>query len=152
MQNSNAVITDNEDESTTTESDTETGTKNDAVESMLKNSAPFFVDEKVLAYHRRMIYEAKSTGSRGAKLLVPNSKSGATSAKWSLAPEMPWHQKCHGTTRNAMAPEMPWHQNCHGTRIQSEWFKTYKKRPHSAIPTSLPPQPIGEATKASNLL
>nr|GEX20143.1 protein MRG1 [Tanacetum cinerariifolium] len=60
MQNSNAVITDNEDdESTTTESDTETGTKNDAVESMLKNSAPFFVDEKVLAYHRRMIYEAK---------------------------------------------------------------------------------------------
>ncbi|GJZ70557.1 hypothetical protein Tco_0634107 [Tanacetum coccineum] len=25
-----------------------------------------------------------STGSRGAKLLVPNSKSGATSAKWSL--------------------------------------------------------------------
>ncbi|GKE51862.1 hypothetical protein Tco_1487018, partial [Tanacetum coccineum] len=48
----------------------------------------------------------KSTGSRGVKLLVPNSKSGATSAKWSLAPEMPWHQKCHGT------------------RIQWEWFAT----------------------------
>ncbi|GKB54413.1 TMV resistance protein N-like protein [Tanacetum coccineum] len=42
------------------------------------------------------------TGSRGAKLLVPNSKSGATSAKWSLAPEIAmdtriqwawcWHQ------------------------------------------------------------
>ncbi|GJT36081.1 ribonuclease H-like domain-containing protein [Tanacetum coccineum] len=28
-----------------------------------------------------------STGSRGAKLLVPNSKSGVMSAKWSLAPE-----------------------------------------------------------------
>ncbi|GJX00765.1 serine/threonine-protein kinase TOR isoform X2 [Tanacetum coccineum] len=29
----------------------------------------------------------RRTGSRGVKLLVPNSKSGATSAKWSLAPE-----------------------------------------------------------------
>ncbi|GKG56376.1 hypothetical protein Tco_0577451, partial [Tanacetum coccineum] len=34
--------------------------------------------------------------SRGAKLLMPNSKSGATSAKWSLAPEMPWHQNSVG--------------------------------------------------------
>ncbi|GKB04853.1 hypothetical protein Tco_0833048 [Tanacetum coccineum] len=36
-------------------------------------------------------------GSRGAKLLVPNSKSGVTSAKWSLA-------------------------KCNGIRIQWEWF------------------------------
>ncbi|GKB16782.1 hypothetical protein Tco_0850705 [Tanacetum coccineum] len=41
-------------------------------------------------------------GSRGAKLLVPNSKSGATSAKWSLAPEMPWHQN---------KVRVVWHQN-----------------------------------------
>ncbi|GJW55732.1 hypothetical protein Tco_0099817 [Tanacetum coccineum] len=34
--------------------------------------------------------------SRGAKLFVPNSKSGATSAKWSLAPEMSWHQNSVG--------------------------------------------------------
>ncbi|GKF07339.1 hypothetical protein Tco_0041563, partial [Tanacetum coccineum] len=34
----------------------------------------------------------KSTGSGGAKILVPNSKSGVTSAKGSLAPEMLWHQ------------------------------------------------------------
>ncbi|GJW41039.1 hypothetical protein Tco_0066884 [Tanacetum coccineum] len=44
----------------------------------------------------------KSTGSRGAKLLVPNFKSGATSAKWSLTPEMPWHQNSVGVV---------WHQN-----------------------------------------
>ncbi|GJX79905.1 probable BOI-related E3 ubiquitin-protein ligase 3 [Tanacetum coccineum] len=44
----------------------------------------------------------KSTGSRGAKLLVPNFKSGATSAKWSLAPEMSWHQNSVGVV---------WHQN-----------------------------------------
>ncbi|PWA71642.1 chromo/chromo shadow domain, MRG domain protein [Artemisia annua] len=51
MRNSNAVITDSEDDdSTSTESDTET---------KVKNWAPFCVDEKLLAYHRRMIYEAK---------------------------------------------------------------------------------------------
>ncbi|GJX91542.1 hypothetical protein Tco_0344868 [Tanacetum coccineum] len=39
----------------------------------------------------------KSTGSRGAKLLVPNSKSGVTSEKWSLT-------------------------RMYGTRIQWEWY------------------------------
>ncbi|GJR62291.1 hypothetical protein Tco_1504453, partial [Tanacetum coccineum] len=34
----------------------------------------------------------RNTGSGGAKLLVPNSKSGATSAKESSTPEMLWHQ------------------------------------------------------------
>ncbi|GJS64059.1 ribonuclease H-like domain-containing protein [Tanacetum coccineum] len=53
-----------------------------------------FVRDKVAACH--------STGSRGAKLLVPNFKSGATSAKWSLAPEMPWHRNSVGVV---------WHQN-----------------------------------------
>ncbi|GKB50744.1 hypothetical protein Tco_0901497 [Tanacetum coccineum] len=45
---------------------------------------------------RAMGTHGHGTGSRGAKLLVPNSKSGATSAKWSLAPEMPWHQNSVG--------------------------------------------------------
>ncbi|GJS89589.1 hypothetical protein Tco_0772225 [Tanacetum coccineum] len=35
-------------------------------------------------------------------VVVPNSKSGATSAKWSLTPEMPWHQNSVGVV---------WHQN-----------------------------------------
>ncbi|GJV84388.1 RNA-directed DNA polymerase, eukaryota [Tanacetum coccineum] len=47
-------------------------------------------------------YKDKSTGSGGAKLLVPNSKSGVTSAKESLASEMLWHQ-------NSVA--LVWHQN-----------------------------------------
>ncbi|GJR39297.1 hypothetical protein Tco_1214981 [Tanacetum coccineum] len=38
----------------------------------------------------------RATGSRGVKLLVPNFKSGVTSAKRSLTPEMPWHQNSVG--------------------------------------------------------
>ncbi|GKC24584.1 RNA-directed DNA polymerase, eukaryota, partial [Tanacetum coccineum] len=41
-------------------------------------------------------------GSRGAKLLVPNSKSGVTSAKWSLAPEMSWHQNSVGVVQRSV--------------------------------------------------
>ncbi|GJU20501.1 zinc finger BED domain-containing protein RICESLEEPER 2 [Tanacetum coccineum] len=39
---------------------------------------------------------------RAQGVVVPNSKSGVTSAKWSLAPEMPWHQNSVGVV---------WHQN-----------------------------------------
>ncbi|GJX41732.1 retrovirus-related pol polyprotein from transposon TNT 1-94 [Tanacetum coccineum] len=42
--------------------------------------------------HTCIVDSFKSTGSGGAKLLVPNSKSGVTSAKESLAPEMLCHQ------------------------------------------------------------
>ncbi|GJS69154.1 hypothetical protein Tco_0701995 [Tanacetum coccineum] len=63
------------------------------------------------------------TGSRGAKFLVSNSKSGATSVKWSLAPEMPWHQNSVGVVvepvlgsssiaGNSVAP-LPPHENAH---------------------------------------
>ncbi|GKE37696.1 probable leucine-rich repeat receptor-like protein kinase, partial [Tanacetum coccineum] len=66
----------------------------------------FARDEKLLVYDymsngnlfwllhvsQNSLFLGKSAGSGGAKLLVPNSKSGATSAKESLAPEMLWHQ------------------------------------------------------------
>lgn len=67
MRNSNTEITtdDDDDESatisdedvTTTETDSEVESENDAVESV--HQFPFCQGEKVLAYHRRLIYEAK---------------------------------------------------------------------------------------------
>ncbi|GJX59669.1 hypothetical protein Tco_0291059 [Tanacetum coccineum] len=49
------------------------------------------------------LYERRKTYFRWVEgVVVPNSKSGATSAKWSLAPEMSWHQNSVGVV---------WHQN-----------------------------------------
>ncbi|KAJ0776483.1 hypothetical protein HanLR1_Chr02g0046151 [Helianthus annuus] len=63
MQNSDAAITDDDDASATIsddgaatmDTDTDAGSKNDAVESL----PPFLQGDKVLAYHSRRIYEAK---------------------------------------------------------------------------------------------
>ncbi|KAJ0603986.1 putative chromatin remodeling & transcriptional activation CHROMO-DOMAIN family [Helianthus annuus] len=63
MQNSDAAITDDDDASATIsddgaatmDTDTDVGSKNDAVESL----PPFLQGDKVLAYHSRRIYEAK---------------------------------------------------------------------------------------------
>ncbi|GKB00159.1 hypothetical protein Tco_0828152 [Tanacetum coccineum] len=44
------------------------------------------------------LYKDKDIRARGA--VVPNSKSGVTSAKWSLAPEMLWHQNSDDTSAN----------------------------------------------------
>ncbi|GJV19608.1 hypothetical protein Tco_1368628 [Tanacetum coccineum] len=50
-------------------------------------------DEHIFAVNTDELFgpdaRPRPPGSRGAKLLVPNFKSGATSAKWSLTPEMP---------------------------------------------------------------
>lgn len=62
MRNSNSNITSDDessvtisdDDAVTTETDTDVGSKYDAVESI-----PFRQGEKVLAYHKRLIYEAK---------------------------------------------------------------------------------------------
>ncbi|GJZ88042.1 hypothetical protein Tco_0659824 [Tanacetum coccineum] len=58
-----------------------------------------------------------STRSGGAKLLVPNSKSGATSAKESLAPEMLWHQ-------NSLARKISswWNVDYVDVSSNEEWY------------------------------
>ncbi|GJR95628.1 hypothetical protein Tco_0267802 [Tanacetum coccineum] len=51
----------------------------------------------------------KSTGSGGAKPLVSNSKSDATSAKGSLAPEMLWHQNSVTLASTSGSEAVPLH-------------------------------------------
>ncbi|GKB74254.1 hypothetical protein Tco_0935666 [Tanacetum coccineum] len=65
------------------------------------------------------IQPSEPSRSRGAKLLVPNSKSGATSAKWSLAPEMPWHQNSVGVV---------WHQNSGAMRAVVAGATTFESK------------------------
>ncbi|GJZ12400.1 pyruvate dehydrogenase E1 component subunit beta-3, chloroplastic-like protein [Tanacetum coccineum] len=64
-----------------------------SVRTWLKKSIPDIHDSQFVSdVIKPLEIEELITGSGRAKLLVPNSKSGATSAKWSLAPEMLWHQ------------------------------------------------------------